>query len=201
MSYSLHALRIDTVLTIIRAAGARSVLDLGCGSGTLLAQLLEEPQLERIVGIDIAQEKLIAARQRLEKNLKTEPDRIQLYHLSYTSKDSMLMGFDAATMIETLEHSKPAELSRLEGVVFGYYRPGVVIVTTPNLDYNILYRNQAGELRRSDHFFEWGRKKFKNWATGVARRNSYTVTVSGIGPMHATVGAPSHLAVFSRMNT
>lgn len=197
MSHSLHALRIDKALSIIRASGARSVLDLGCGSGSLLAQLLEDPQLDKIVGIDISQEKLVAARQRLEKNLKTEPDRLQLYQLSYTSKDSLLLGFDAATMIETLEHSKPAELSRLEGAVFSFYRPGIVIVTTPNLEYNVLYGNQVGELRRSDHFFEWGRKKFKKWAEGVARRNRYTVTVSGIGPMHARVGAPSHLAVFS----
>src|SRR5690606_34509866 len=51
---SLNRQRIEAVLAAIKASGARSVLDLGCGEGQLLRELLTDQQFERIVGVDVS---------------------------------------------------------------------------------------------------------------------------------------------------
>ena len=45
--------RLGVVLSVLKAAGARSVLDLGCGEGKLVRALLKEPSFDRVVGLDV----------------------------------------------------------------------------------------------------------------------------------------------------
>jgi 3' terminal RNA ribose 2'-O-methyltransferase Hen1 len=198
---SLHELRLAAVLGVITASGARSVLDLGCGSGKLLALLLKEQGLERIVGLDVSHRALETAARRLhlDSMAPRQRERIELLHGSLTYRDGRLRGFDAAAVVEVVEHLDPPRLGAFERALFGYARPAAVTVTTPNAEYNALFDGlPAGSFRHADHRFEWTRAEFAAWADGVAARHGYQTEVSGIGPEDAALGCPSQLAVFRR---
>jgi 3' terminal RNA ribose 2'-O-methyltransferase Hen1 len=213
---SLHERRLAAVLGVITGSGARRVLDLGCGSGKLLAELLKERGLERIVGLDVSHRALETAARRLHLDTMAprQRERVELLHGSLTYRDSRLRGFDAAAVVEVIEHLDPPRLGAFERGLFGYARPGTVIVTTPNAEYNALFDGlPAGSLRHADHRFEWTRAQFAEWAEGVAARHGYRVELSGIGPEDTApdgtvpgstvpgstgLGCPSQIAVFRR---
>jgi len=195
-STPLHEERLDAVASLLLGSGANTVLDLGCGAGALLQRLVAEEQFTRIVGVDSSAEALLMA----ERYLYTESDvadgRVALIHGSYTDPDARLEGFDAAALIETIEHIEPTQLSQVERAVFGSVRPDLVVVTTPNREYNVLYRIPEGEYRHADHCFEWDRPKFESWARGVSKRRGYDVTFAEIGPSDAWLGSPTQMGVF-----
>lgn len=182
----------------LRTGGVETVLDLGCGSGALLERLLAEPRLRRIVGVDRSPQALLTAAQRLASDDGAVDPRLTLRQGSATAVDEDLVGFDAAVLVETLEHLEPEHLSRLERSVFTRLRPGLVLITTPNREYNALYGLAPGELRHPHHRFEWDRPRFERWAAGAARRNDYSVEFEGIGPAHAWLGSSTQMAVFRR---
>ncbi len=208
---SLHERRLAAVLGVITGSGARSVLDLGCGSGKLLTELLKQGGLERIVGLDVSHRALETAARRLhlDSMAPRQRDRVELLHGSLTYRDSRLLGFDAAAVVEVIEHLDPPRLGAFERGLFGYARPGTVIVTTPNAEYNALFDGlPAGSFRHADHRFEWTRSEFAEWADGVAARHGYRTELSGIGPEGTMpgstgpdgmeLGCPSQMAVFRR---
>lgn len=197
MPTALHKQRIEEVLRGLRNCGAESVLDLGCGEGELLAELVDESQFQRIVALDSSVSVLQRARQRMDR-LKGESDRVQVVHGSFARHDPGLEGFDAAVLLETIEHVEPHQLSKVERVVFRRLRPRTIFVTTPNSEYNAVYNMEAGELRHPDHRFEWARDKFEAWSKGVASRNGYEVTFAGIGDRHPRLGCPTQMGTFRR---
>ncbi len=193
--------RLDRVAAMLKASGATSVVDLGCGEGRLLRRLLDERQFTRIVGVDVAPAVLARAgdRLRLERLPDMQRKRIALLQGSLVYRDDRLKGFDAAALVEVIEHLEPERLPAFEAVVFGHARPGTVIVTTPNAEHNALFASLAlGAFRHADHRFEWSRADFTRWAEGVAARHSYTVAFEGIGPAHEAYGAPTQMGVFTR---
>jgi hypothetical protein len=127
-----------------------------------------------------------------------ECERVRLLHASFAQSDERLTGFDAATLVETIEHIDPGRLSAVEQAVFGYYRPRVVLVTTPNADYNVLHGIPPGVFRHSDHRFEWGRTRFRQWAMNVAKRNAYAVIFIDIGEPDPELGSSTQMAVFKQ---
>jgi len=198
---SLQAQRLSAVLDVIRAAGARSVLDLGCGAGRLLEVLLAEQGLQRIVGLDVSYRALQGAARRihLDTMAPRQASRIELLQGSLTYTDGRLRGFDAAAVVEVIEHLDPHRLGAFERALFGHAQPGTVILTTPNAEYNKLFDGlPAGTMRHGDHRFEWTREQFARWSAGVAARNGYQAELSGIGPADPGLGSPSQLAVFRR---
>lgn len=197
---SLHETRLDRVAAVLKATGARQVLDLGCGSGSLLYRLLAEPQFAEVVGLEQSGLSLAQARTMLEAFLEAPAPRLTLLRGSYADKNPRLVNFEAAAMVETIEHVYPRELSRVELTVFGHYRPGMLYMTTPNSEYNPLFDLSPGEFREPDHKFEWDRAKFQHWARGVARRNGYRVAFSGIGDSHPELGEPTQAAHFTRLD-
>lgn len=196
----LHEERLADVLSVALAIGADSIMDLGCGSGVFLSRLMEQRQFARILGMDVSAVALEVARQQLLSGRCDGADRLVLVHGSYTQPDPRLHGYRVATLIETIEHLEPGRLSQLEHTVFAGYRPQRVIVTTPNVEFNVLLGLAPGERRDADHRFEWSRAKFREWAAGVARRCRFRVTVRGIGEPDAQLGAPSQMAVFDRID-
>jgi 3' terminal RNA ribose 2'-O-methyltransferase Hen1 len=196
----LHDIRLDTVAGEIKRLGASSVLDLGCGEGRLMARLIKERGLRRIVGVDASVRTLEVAARRLHLNTAGEAlrERVKLQMGSLTYGDRRWKDFDAACLVEVIEHIDPPRLSALEQSLFADARPRHVIVTTPNREYNALFETMPQDkLRHADHRFEWTRSEFRAWAEGVAARNAYAVTFADLGPVDATHGAPSQMAVFS----
>ena len=195
---NLHEERLDKVVQTLLASNALSVLDLGCGPGELLVRLAREKQFRTIVGIDTSQEALAEARARLSFHDEGFSDRkLSLYLASYTSLDDDFSGFDAAVMVETIEHVSPQRLSAVEQTVFAGCRPKTVIVTTPNREYNVLHGIPDGVLRHPDHRFAWTRAKFRSWADGVARRNGYKVEFEDLGAFDPLHGSSTQMATFS----
>ncbi|MDH3742784.1 MAG: 3' terminal RNA ribose 2'-O-methyltransferase Hen1, partial [Hyphomicrobiales bacterium] len=197
----LHDLRLDTVVETLQSKGVRTVLDLGCGEGKLIARLIKLKGIDRIVGVDASVHTIEKAVRRLHLDQAGDAlrERLQLRLGSLTYGDRDWRNFDAATLVEVIEHIDPPRLSSLELSVFGDARPSLVIATTPNREYNALFDGMpAGTLRHPDHRFEWTRQEFKNWADRIATDHGYTVTLSPLGPEDKTHGAPSQMAVFER---
>ncbi|MDW7644855.1 MAG: methyltransferase domain-containing protein [Desulfuromonadales bacterium] len=194
----LHEERLNKVVQTLLARNVLSVLDLGCGPGELLVRLAGEMQFRTIAGIDSSQEALAKARARLSFHDEGLTDRkMSLYLASYTSLGENFCGFDAAVMIETIEHVAPQRLSAVEQAVFVGCRPRTVIITTPNREYNVLHGISDDVFRHPDHRFEWTREKFRRWADGVARRNGYQVVFEDIGAFDPRHGSSTQMATFS----
>lgn len=192
----LHEERLDTVMAVLLAEGVRSVADLGCGSGNLIARLMAEPSIERVIGMDASGAALQVVRNEVLHG-RIDP-RCTLIHDSYTEPDAAVAGVDAITLIETIEHLDPKRLGQMERTVLAGYAPRLLLITTPNADYNPLYGLPPGRYRDADHQFEWGRAKFRDWARGLAQRNGYAVRLLGIGEGDPDLGSPTQMAVFSR---
>ncbi|MBW6438155.1 3' terminal RNA ribose 2'-O-methyltransferase Hen1 [Actinoplanes hulinensis] len=189
--------RREAVLAALTEVGASRVLDLGCGGGALLTALVKDRALTEIVGADVSTRSLeqAARRLRLDRLPERQKDRIRLIQTALTYRDDRLRGFDAAVLMEVIEHIDLPRLPALEAAVFGHARPGAVIVTTPNVEYNVHYEGLTG-MRHSDHRFEWTRTEFAAWAESVAAAHGYTVTIRGVGEADEVTGAPTQLALF-----
>jgi 3' terminal RNA ribose 2'-O-methyltransferase Hen1 len=198
---TLHYIRLREVMQELIRSGARSVVDLGCGDGKLLKMMLKEKQFENILGVDVSYRELEKAMQRLDYDSlpPRQKERIKLTQGALTYRDDRLKGFDAAAVVEVIEHLDVNRLAAFERSVFEFAKPGVVIVTTPNREYNKLFETMGKDaLRHTDHRFEWTRSEFENWGHGVADRNFYKVTFKALGDEDEFAGAPSQMAVFIR---
>jgi 3' terminal RNA ribose 2'-O-methyltransferase Hen1 len=199
---SLHQTRHEIVVEQLLKNHSRRVLDLGCSSGKLVKRLLQERQLEQITGLDVSASTLEIAKKRLnwEEMSPQKKERVQLLHGSLTYQDERLEGYDAAVAVEVIEHFDPPRLQAFEQSVFKYAAPSIVIITTPNREYNALFEHlPAGKFRHSDHRFEWTREEFESWGKKVAERYHYSVVFSPIGPVDDQLGAPSQMGVFKRV--
>ena len=198
MTTALHEQRLAAVLRAVDETGARTVLDLGCGSGDLILRLAVRPGIARITALDTD---LVALRS-LQARLADLPDdargRVQIAQASMTRAHRNLRGHDCACLVETIEHLPPADLNRLERALFVDMRPQHIIVTTPNADYNPVLGVPAHRFRHPDHRFEWSRARFGRWADGVAARTGYTVTRRDVGTAHPLLGGASQMAFFRR---
>ncbi|QIK06099.1 3' terminal RNA ribose 2'-O-methyltransferase Hen1 [Streptomyces sp. ID38640] len=191
--------RREAILAALRSAKAARVLDLGCGQGQLVGALLKEGQFTEIVGVDVSMRALHEARRRLrlDRMPERQSERVRLVQGSLAYTDSRLKGYDAAVLSEVVEHVDPARLPALEYAVFGAARPRMVVVTTPNAEYNVRWDSlPAGHVRHADHRFEWTREEFRQWARGVAARHGYEVSFGPVGPDDPEVGPPTQLAHF-----
>ena len=193
----VHQQRLEWVRDELGRLGARSVLDLGCGEGKLVRMLLEEGRAQKVMGLDPSPRELERAERKLERAPLRE--RATLAQGSVVYLDERLQGWDAAALVEVIEHIDPWRLPALERAVFGHARPGSVIVTTPNVEYNALFDGlPAGKMRHGDHRFEWTRAEFEAWARRVAEAHGYTVRFAALGPVDEALGGLSQAAIFER---
>ncbi len=198
---SLNEQRMGAVISALKDVGARRVLDLGCGEGRLLQALLKDKSFQRIVGVDVSHRALQVALNRLDMDRLPEAqrDRIELFQGALTYRDKRFEGFDAACAVEVIEHLELSRLPAFERVVFKFARPATVLVTTPNVEYNSVFKQlPAGQFRHKDHRFEWTVQEFQQWARGVGERFGYSVRFLGIGNDVSGVGPPTQMGVFSR---
>ncbi|MCY4404691.1 MAG: 3' terminal RNA ribose 2'-O-methyltransferase Hen1 [Candidatus Poribacteria bacterium] len=196
-----HEIRLTKTIEVIEQSGAKRVLDLGCGEGKLLRKLLAEKQFEEIVGMDVSHHNLIRVKQRLhyDRLPEKQKDRLTLFQGSLCYRDKRLEGYDAAAVIEVIEHLDSSRLSAFERVLFEYACPELIVLTTPNIEYNIKFENlPTGRFRHKDHRFEWTREEFETWSKDVSKRFGYKVTFHPIGETDDVVGSPTQMAVFIR---
>ncbi len=197
----LQVQRRAAIVEVLRAAGATRVLDLGCGEGSLVAALLKDARITEVLGVDVSSRSLAVAARRLhlERMSERQAARVRLVQGALTYVDTRLAGYDAAVLSEVIEHVDLPRLPALEHAVFGAARPGTVVVTTPNAEYNVRWETlPAGHVRHGDHRFEWDRAEFRSWAEQVAERYGYTVAFAPVGPDDPEVGPPTQLAAFTR---
>ncbi|NGN64954.1 3' terminal RNA ribose 2'-O-methyltransferase Hen1 [Streptomyces sp. A7024] len=193
--------RREAILGALRDAGASRVLDLGCGQGQLVGALLKDTRFTEIVGVDVSVRALTVAARRLKLDRMGERQaaRVRLRQGALTYTDATLKGYDAAVLSEVIEHLDLRRLPALEYAVFGAARPATVVVTTPNVEYNVRWETlPAGHVRHSDHRFEWSREEFRTWAEAVAARHGYAVTYAPVGDDDPEVGPPTQMAVFRK---
>lgn len=196
---SLNEQRLMTVMAALRSGGAKRVLDLGCGEGKLIRELLKDRQFDEILGMDVSVRTLdVAARRlKLERLPDHQANRVKLIHGSLMYRDKRLEGFDAASVVEVVEHLDPPRLKAFERVLFEFAKPRTVVLTTPNREFNVTWETlPAGEFRHADHRFEWTRQEFQGWATGIAARFGYSVRFLPVGPEHPKHGSPTQMGVF-----
>ena len=199
---SLNEQRLAAVLAALKGSGATRVLDLGCGEGRLLRLLLDERQFAEIVGMDVAYRALETAKDRLhlDRMAPKQRERIQLIHGSLMYRDARLTGYDAAAVVEVIEHLDAPRLAAFERVMFAFAKPRTVVITTPNAEYNVKWETlPAGRYRHRDHRFEWTRAQFRAWAERLATDHRYSVRFVPVGPEDPVVGAPSQMGIFTRL--
>ncbi|MFI5708571.1 3' terminal RNA ribose 2'-O-methyltransferase Hen1 [Kribbella sp. NPDC051620] len=198
---SLAAQRRATVLEVLREIGGHRVGDLGCGEGVLVAELLKDGRYDQVVATDVSSRALAQAEKRLRvaEMSDRQRERLRLFQSSVTYADARLAGLDAVVLMEVIEHVDPERLPALGRAVFGVAKPGAVVVTTPNAEYNVRFEKlSAGAFRHPDHRFEWTRGEFGEWAAGVCAAYGYGVEFRPVGPVDDEVGAPTQLAVFRK---
>ncbi len=197
---SLNKQRLKAVTEQLQKINARSLVDFGCGEGKLIRELLKKPQFAKILGIDVSYNELLKAKERMHWDRMPEKkrERVELVQGSLQYCDERTLDFDAAAIIEVIEHMDTDRLASFEQIVFSYSRPTNVIITTPNREYNVLYEGMKTDaLRHNDHRFEWTRKEFNTWANKVANNHNYSVNFYRIGDKHEKWGTPTQMAVFT----
>ncbi|MFE0104705.1 3' terminal RNA ribose 2'-O-methyltransferase Hen1 [Streptomyces sp. NPDC059009] len=193
--------RRAAITDALLAAGSARVLDLGCGQGQLVQALLKDVRFTEIVGVDVSMRALTVASRRLhlDRMGERQAERVKLFQGSLAYTDKRLKGYDAAVLSEVIEHLDEERLPALEYAVFGSARPRTVLVTTPNVEYNVRWETlPAGHVRHGDHRFEWTREEFRAWARRVAERHGYDVGFTPVGDDDPEVGPPTQMAVFTQ---
>lgn len=218
--------RVEYALQHIKDSCATSLVDFGCGSGSLLESLLDYPtSLETIVGVDLSKKSLSRAAKVLHSKLTMMSDpeapcksikSAVLYDGSITDFDSRLCGFDLGTCLEVIEHMEEDQACLFGDVVLSSFRPKILVVSTPNYEYNVILQrsnitsqeddpeekiySQSCKFRNHDHKFEWTREQFNHWASELAVRHNYSVEFSGVGgSADLEPGFASQIAVFRRV--
>ncbi|XP_051136154.1 small RNA 2'-O-methyltransferase isoform X2 [Andrographis paniculata] len=220
--------RVEFAVKQIKESSALSLVDFGCGSGSLLDSLLSYPtSLEKVVGVDISQKSLARAAKSLHSKLnklldsKDPSNKIKyavLYDGSITKFDSRLRGYDIATCLEVIEHMEEKDACIFGDVALSLFCPKILIVSTPNYEYNVILQRSstchgqedgdtqeaaqaACKFRNHDHKFEWNRAEFNQWASELAARHNYGVEFSGVGGAgDVEPGFASQIAIFRRMH-
>ncbi|KAL0727414.1 hypothetical protein Bca4012_023507 [Brassica carinata] len=209
--------RVEYAVKHIKDSSASTLADFGCGSGSLLDSLLDYPTtLQTIIGVDISPKGLARAAKMLHVKLNKEACNVNtatLYDGSILEFDSRLHDIDIGTCLEVIEHMEEDQACEFGEKVLSLFRPKLLIVSTPNFEYNtILQRSttpenqeenksesQLPKFRNHDHKFEWTREQFNHWATKLAERHSYSVEFSGVGGSgEVEPGFASQIAVFKR---
>jgi len=198
--FNLNTRRLGRVIKILKDRNVSSVIDIGCGEGKLLSLLLKEKSITKIAGTDVSILALDRVKERLkiDKLPEVQQNRITLFQSSLFYRDCRFSGYDCATIIEVIEHLDENRLNVFTEVIFGNAKPRIVIITTPNIEYNKNYPNfTEKDFRHKDHRFEWNNKQFQEWAFVTAKKYNYEVEYEKIGNLDEYAESPTQMGVFT----
>ena len=152
----------------------------------------------RLAGMDVSTEKIARAKKRIQQQPDTS-NASELFVSSLTYRDDRLKNYDAAILCEVIEHFDRCWIDTIMDNILGYIRPNLLILTTPNRDYNITFPTLEAEyLRHSDHRFEFSTLEFTEWCYNIASIHSYTFEYATIGKSRENIGAPTLMGVFTK---
>ncbi|KAF2984540.1 hypothetical protein EK904_003486 [Melospiza melodia maxima] len=164
----LYKQRYQFVKDLVEKYKPKKVADLGCADCSLLWMLKFCSCIEVLAGLDIC------------ANPSERSLTVTLHHGSVAHKDPCMLGFDLVTCIELIEHLEESELKKFPEVVFGFMAPSIVVISTPNSEFNCLLP-RVMLYRHPDHKFEWSQAEFQSWALETARCYDYSVEFTGVG--------------------
>jgi SAM-dependent methyltransferase len=196
---ALASLYEQRLAAAVRAlSGARHILDAGCGHAWLVETLARQPAVDRVTGVDFSAHALRAAGRRLKRRLApAELAKVTFVEGLLTWRDPRYAGHDGAAAIEVIEHLAAPQQAAFEAVLFGHVGAAIVVVTTPNREYNDQWHLSSPDgFRHHEHRFEWRRDEFAAWAAGIGDRYGYAARIEPVGTEHPALGAPTQLATF-----
>lgn len=196
---NLNTQRLQAVIDTLKQHNITSVIDMGCGEGKLLNLMLKDSFFTKIAGFDVSFSILEQAHRKLKLDKIHELTRkkITLFQSSLTYKDQRFNGYDAATVVEVIEHMDENRLWAFREILFGETAPKLVVITTPNIEYNEIYESLSKDkLRHGDHRFEWTRNEFQEWCNEICDQFGYKVKFSDIGDNDIQKGSPTQMGVF-----
>lgn len=173
--------------------------------------LLYETQLHlrNIFGLDIREDRLELASQCVAppppeattrffgSQTRWEPLTVELWHGSLIHYNENFKGVDCIVMSEVIEHLPPEVFDKFIPIVFAAYNPRVIVITTPNHDFNRYFDTSTPQsasyrfpdptgrtsrvFRDDDHKFEWTEDEFKGWCDSTSQQYEYDVEITGCG--------------------
>lgn len=112
----------------------------------------KELHLRRIAGLDITEDSLLEAIEATapppeqpspfftyfsySNRDRWEDLRVELWQGSLDVYNDALDNFEAFIMTEVIEHLYQRQLEKFPEILFGSYRPRIIVITTPNYDFN-----------------------------------------------------------------
>ncbi|MEK4148209.1 3' terminal RNA ribose 2'-O-methyltransferase Hen1 [Robertmurraya sp. FSL W8-0741] len=195
----LNDLRYEKIIDSIRQIPFKdSIVDFGSGEGKLSVQLGFIEGVKEILAVEPSESASIKALKRYEKMARKEnflmPEQI-IGSLFYF--DERLKNKDIVILCEVIEHIDKHRLPKIMKTILNDYKPKVVMITTPNQEYNKVYKMNE-EYRHPDHRFEWTRDEFREWCEIQNGKNDYELTFDGIGEEHELYGTPTQMCLFMR---
>ncbi|MGW8957419.1 3' terminal RNA ribose 2'-O-methyltransferase Hen1 [Paenibacillus sp. NPDC055715] len=196
----LNELRYQAIMNVIRKLPRRQkIVDFGSGEGKLSARMARMTGVEEIWAVEPSAQAQVRAMERFAK-LERHADAISPTPVtgSLFYYDELLRGKDVMILCEVIEHVDEHRLNRVMETIVTEYQPGVLIVTTPNLEYNEVYNMDQQELRHGDHRFEWSRTEFQERCEQWIKEAPYSLSLEGVGEEVVGFGQPTQMAIFTR---
>lgn len=195
----LNELRYEKIVDFIRTIPKRdTVVDLGAGEGKLSVKLGYLDGVKEILSVEPSNKSRVRAIQRFEEAEGTDgftlPTSLagSLFYF-----DDRLVNKDIMVLCEVIEHIDEYRIPKMMEAIFRSYQPRVLIVTTPNQEYNVIY-DMDETMRHHDHRFEWTRDDFQENCEQWIKESPYYIQFEGIGEEHPEYGTPTQMAIFRR---
>ncbi|EDW62164.1 small RNA 2'-O-methyltransferase [Drosophila virilis] len=190
----------------------KKVTEFGCAEMRLFQLMRRIETIEHILQVDIDHNLLKGNLGRTNPLVcdflrqRLGPLRVEVLHGSVADSADELRDTDAVVALELIEHVYDDVLAKIPANIFGFMQPKIVIFSTPNSDFNIIFTRfnplLPNGFRHLDHKFEWTREEFKAWCLGITEKYpNYMFSLLGVGeppPGDESVGYVSQIALFVR---
>ncbi|XP_016985820.1 small RNA 2'-O-methyltransferase [Drosophila rhopaloa] len=190
----------------------KKVVEFGCAEMRFFQLMRRIETIENILLVDIDEPLLrknsISVNPLVSDYIRhrLSPLNVRILQGSVADSSEELRNTDAVVALELIEHVYDDVLSKIPSNVFGFMQPKLVVFSTPNSDYNVIFTRfnplLPNGFRHDDHKFEWTREEFKSWCLSIVEKYpNYMFSLLGVGnpPKDLeSVGHVSQIAIFVR---